>query len=169
MTKNNAALFQERVDELLLLEQRIDRRASTFIDIINEHTQNSQHAVSDLLDKVTHIDESLMHMNAASDQIRDYALQSKHHAHRTVTLFLGTVVTSLLIVAGTVWWSHHVVKSLARDRENLATLEYTLTHTPVIKEVDGKDYVRIRPGSETSVGHDDRALSGRYAEVWHMR
>jgi len=77
MTKNYEEHFQDRVDELLLLEQRADRRAEKFIEITNDYQEKNQKALDDLLCKVGGIDESLARMNAASDQVRDYVSYSE--------------------------------------------------------------------------------------------
>lgn len=170
MTKNYEELFQDRVDELLLLEQRADRRAEKFIDITNDYQEKNQKALDDLLGKVGGIDASLAKMNAASDQVRDYVEQSAQHALRTAKLFLGTVIGCALFVAGTLWWSHHIISGLSQDKADLAALDIKLKHTPVIVHFKGKDYVRVVPDSETSFTRGDGSeVSGRYAEVWHVR
>jgi hypothetical protein len=169
MVKNVDALFQERVDELLLLEQRADRRAEKLIEITNDYQEKSQQALDDLLSKVN-IGDSLARMNAASDQVRDYVAQSAQHALRTAQLFLGTVIACVLVAAGTWWWSNHIVTGLAQDRADLASLDTKLKHTPVIMHFKGKDYVRVVPDSETGFTRgDDSEVPGRYAEMWHVR
>ncbi|MCB1826831.1 MAG: hypothetical protein KDH94_00300 [Coxiellaceae bacterium] len=170
MTKNYEELFQDRVDELLLLEQRADRRAEKFIEITNDYQEKNQKALEDLRGHVGGIDESLARMNAASDQVRDYVAYSEKHALRTAKLFLGTVIACALFVAGTLWWSHHIVNGLAQDKADLLALDIKLKHTPVIVHFKGKDYVRVIPGSETGfTRNDDSEVPGRYAEVWHVR
>lgn len=170
MTKNYDEIFQERVDELLLLEQRVDRRAEKFIELTNAHQKKSQKALDDLLGKVSGIDESLARMNAASDDVRDYVAKSERHALRTAKLFLGTMVVSLLIVLGTLWWSHHVTSQLAEDRADLKVLDIKLKHKPVIVHFKGKDFVPVVPDSETGFTRGDGSeVPGRYAEIWHVR
>ena len=170
MTKKTDQLFQERVDELLLLEQRVDRRAEKFIELTNDYQKKSQGALNDLLSQVGGIDESLARMNAASDEVRDYVAQSERHALRTAQLFLGTVVTSLLIVVGILWWSHHITSALAQDKADLAALDIKLKHKPVIVHFHGKDFVRVVPDSETGFTRKDNSdVPGRYSQVWHVR
>ena len=170
MTKDYDQRFQERVDELLLLEQRVDRRAEKFIELTNDYQEKNQKALSDLLGKVGGIGDSLEKINAASDQVRDYVTQSERHALRTTKLFLGTVIVSALIVAGTLWWSHHIITELAQDKADLTSLDTKLKHTPVIVHFPGKDYVRVRENSEISFTHHDGSeVPGKYAEVWHTR
>ena len=73
MTSTSDERFQERVDELLLLEQRMDRRAERFIELTTAYQKNSQGALDDLLGKVDGIDGSLAKINAASDSVNKYA------------------------------------------------------------------------------------------------
>ena len=170
MTKNYEEHFQDRVDELLLLEQRVDRRAEKFIEITNDYQEKNQKALDDLRGHVGGIDESLARMNAASDQVRDYVDYSEKHALRTAKLFLGTVIACALFVAGTLWWSQHIISGLAQDKADLAALDTKLKHTPVIVHFKGKDYVRVVPDSETGfIRGDGSEVPGRYAQVWHVR
>jgi len=48
-TKDYEKLFQERVDELLFLEQRADRRAEKFLEITNKYQKKNQEEFDDLL------------------------------------------------------------------------------------------------------------------------
>jgi hypothetical protein len=162
--------FQDRVDELLLLEQRADRRAEKFIEITNDYQEKSQQALDDLLGKVSGIDTSLAKINAASDQIGDYVFHSEKHALGTAKLFLGTVIVCALFVAGTLWWSRHIVNELARAKADLAALDIKLKHKPVLVNFKGTDYVRVVPNSETGfTSVDGSDVSGQYAKVWHVR
>jgi len=170
MTKEYDQLFQERVDELLLLEQRVERRAEKFLELTSDYQKKSQSTFNDLLSKVDGIDASLNKINVASDSINEYVTASATHATRTAKLFLGTVIASALIVAGTLWWSHHINGDLANAKAELASLSTKLKHKPVIVHFQGKDYVRVVPDSETGFTRgDDSGVPGRYSEVWHLR
>ncbi len=170
MSKNDDARFQERIDELLLLEQRADRRAEKFIELTDRYQEKNQQTLDDLLNNVGTINNSLWRMNAASDEVRDYVAKSERHALRTAQLFLGTVMVCALWVSGTLWWSHHVTRRLAEDRAELKVLDITLKHTPVIVHFQGKDFVRVVPSSETRFSRrDGSTVPGRYSEVWHVR
>jgi len=169
MSKNYEELFQDRVDELLLLEQRADRRAEQFVEITQDCQKKSQKAFTDLLDKTSNIDSSLAKITAASDQVRDYVAQSAQHALRTTHLFLGTVIACVLLIVGTFWWTHRIINGVAQDKVDLAALDTKLKHTPVIMHFRGKDYVRVVPDSETGFTRGGDEVLGRYSEVWHVR
>lgn len=170
MTKNYDELFQERIDELLLLEQRVDRRAEKFIELTHTYQEKNQKTLDDLLNNVGNINNSLWRMNAASDEVRDYVAKSERHALRTAKLFLGTVIVCALFVSGTLWWSHHVTSQLAEDQADLKALDIKLKHQPVIVHFQGKDFVRVVPETETSFSRRDGSdVPGRYSQVWHVR
>jgi len=60
------ARFQERVDELLLLEQRAERRASQFLELVESYELKSDVALNDLCKRIEGVNESLQKINAAS-------------------------------------------------------------------------------------------------------
>ena len=170
MTKDYEKPFQERVDELLLLEQRADRRAEKFLELTNDYQEKSQGALNGLLGKVGGIDESLAKIKAASDSINKYVTLCDKHAIRTLRLFMFTVIAAVFIVFGTLWWSHHINSDLVDAKAELASLNVKLQHTPQILHFHDKDYVRVVEDSETSFRrHDGSEVPGRYAEVWHVR
>ena len=170
MKKKGDEWFQDRIDELLLLEQRADRRAERFVEITSDYQEKSQKAIDDLLNKVCGIDASLVKINVVSNQVGDYVAYSEKHALGTAKLFLVTVVACAMIVAVILWWSHHIITGLAQDKVDLAALNVKLKHTPVIVHFKGRDYVRVIPDSDTGFTRGDgRAIPGHYANVWHVR
>lgn len=170
MTKDCEKLFQERIDELLLLEQRADRHAEKFIEITNDYQKESKEALDNLLGKVGDTDESLAKMNAASDSVNNYITFSAKHATNTLRLFMSTIIITMIIVAGTLWRPYHINSSLADAKDKLASLNTKLKHTPVIVHFHHKDYVRAAEDSEISFKRRDGGeVAGRYSEVWHIR
>ena len=145
MEKDDKQLFQERVDELLLLEQRADRRAKKFVELAKEHQQKSQAALEDLLGKVGGIGDSLRKMNAASDSITQSVIQSTEHAKRSTWTFFIALIVSALLIAGALWWSRHIRNGLIDARAELLSLNVKLKHKPVFIHFHGRDYVRVMP------------------------
>jgi len=169
MDKNPDELFQERVDELLLIEQRADRRAGKFIELVNAYQEKSQGMLDDLLCRANDVNETLIKINRASDSVDEYVTLCAKHVTHTTKLFLGTVVLVILIVTGTLWWSHYIDSSLADAKSELANLNTKLKHTPVFLHFYGKEYVRVIPKSETSFSKGDEEVPGRYSRIWHVR
>jgi len=170
MEKDDKQLFQERVDELLLLEQRADRRAKKFIELTKAYQKESQKALNDLLDKVGGIDKSLRKMNAASDSINESVAQSTEHAKRSTWLFFIAVIAAVLIIASTLWWSHHIKSGLVDARAELASLNTKLKYKPDFIHFHGRDYVRVVPDSKTIFTRKDGSEEpGTYFRVWHAR
>lgn len=170
MTNEEDALFQERIDELVFIEQGIERRAKEFLALNKDYQEKSQGALTDLLDQVGGIDESLSKINAASNSVDKYVTLSAKHAARTTQLFLGTLVAVVLIVSGTFWWSHRINSDLTDAKTELARLNVTLQHKPVILHFQGNDYVRVVPDSEMGFTRGNHGeVPGRYAKMWHIR
>lgn len=135
-----------------------------------EHQEKNQHALDDLLGKVSGMDLTLTKISAASDEVRDYVFYIESHALRTAKLFLGTVMACVVLMSGTLRWSHHLMSGLAQDKADLRALDIKLKHTPVIVHFKNKDYVRVLPHSETGFTRGDGSkVPGRYAEVWHAQ
>jgi len=169
MIQKTDQVFQERIDELLLLEQRVDQRGEKFLEITSAYQEKSQKALDDLLGKVGGIDKGLAKMNAASESVNRYLTLSATHAERATHLFLSVVVAAVLFIAGLLWWSNHVTDDLVDARAELASLNIKLQHKPVIVNVHGKDFVRVVLETETTLTQGDSDMPGRYSEVWHVR
>ena len=85
---------------------------------------------------------------------------------RAAKLFFGTVIVSAFIVAGTLWWSHHITGDLAAAKTELASLNIKLKHTPVIIHFHGKEFVRVLRDSEMSFTRGDGSdVPGRYSSA----
>ena len=109
MKKNHNEQFQDSIDELLTLEQKADRRADKLIEITNNQQNKNQQAIDNLIGKINRLDTSLAKINNASDQISDYASQSKKHVIRTTKLFIKTMIGCVLLMVGTLWLSHWII------------------------------------------------------------
>jgi len=168
--KDYDALFQERVDELLLMEQRVEARAEQFTEMTKGYQKKNEAALKNLLGKVGGIDKSLLKINAASEVIGWHVAQCSRYADNAKTFVLALVFTSLVIVVGTLWWAHHIRSDLVEARVELASLNIKLKHKPVIVHVGGKDFVRVVPKTETTLSRGDGSeVSGRYSQAWHVR
>jgi len=172
--KNNEALFQERVDELLLLEEQSSRRGEQFIQLVRDHREKSQESLDDLLMQVRgvseHLHDRLSDVGAAAQQLNDAIAQNKQSERRAVSLFLRALASVVVTVSSTLWWSHHINGGLAQAKQDLAGLTTTLQHTPKILTIRGQDFVRVVPDSETGFTRGDGSdVDGRYARVWPAR
>lgn len=170
MNTDYDALIQERVDELLLIEQRSQRRADQFLELNKEYQEKHQTTYEQLSNKTDEIYSSLQKINEASEKVAQYVDLCKKQATRSTAVLLYAVIAAAFIIGGTIWWSHHVNANLADAKDELSSLNTKLAHTPVIARFQGKDYVRVIPDSETGFVHDDGSNApGRYAQVWHYR
>jgi len=171
MTKESDQLFQDRVDELLMMEQRVELRTEKFTHVAKRYQEKNAEALDDLLGKVSGIDKSLNQLNAASKSIGDYVAQCARYADNATRFVLSLSLVAVLIVVGTLWWASHVRTGLVQDRADLNRwFNVTLKQKPLFKQVNGKDYVRVVPDSEMKLPlGKGYTVPGRYAEVWHVR
>lgn len=170
MTQNYDERFQERVDELLFLENKVEEHIKRLADM-NEHYREVYEAVTkDISQKMIGVNESFKKINEASEKISDYMTHCDQHAKVTRNIFISALVGCVLVIATTLWWSHNFKENLAEDIKEFKDLEFILKNQPVLKRVDGKDYVRLAEAKTTTL-YDDNGypLEGYYAEVWHKR
>ena len=170
MTQNYDERFQERVDELLFLENKVEKQIDRLMDI-NQHYRKTHEVVTkDISQKITDVDMSLQKINQASEKIADYMTHCDQHARYTRNVFISALVGSVIVIAATLWWAHNFRNDLAEDRKEFDNLEFILKNQPVLKRVDGKDYVRLAE-AKTTIMYDKNGdpLNGDYAEVWHKK
>jgi len=150
--ENYEQIFQERVDELFLMEQRADRRAEKLLELVKSH------------------EASITEINATSDSIQKHLTLCRVANMRATYLFRSAALIFVIVIAGTVWWSRHLDTSLADSRAELASIDTKLKHTPVILKYRGKDFVRVTPDTERGFTREEGGEAyGRYAQVWHVR
>jgi len=150
--ENHEQIFQERVDELFCLEQKAEGRAEK------------------LLEAAKDFEENLTEIKAASNSIQRNMMLCETISARATNLFWGSLLVSLIIIAGTMWWERHIDVGLTDSKAELARITTKLKHTPVILKYYGKDFVRVIPDTETSFTRGgDSEVPGRYAQVWHTR
>ncbi len=162
-------MLQERIDELLLIEERAERRAEDLL--VHHQAAQAEGKVwqQDVVQKIATLDNAMANIHEASLRFGDYVQACGRYRDRTITLFLGTLVLSLLILVGSLGWSYYVNEQLADTKEELASLQVKLKGTPVIKNSEGKDYIRIKPDSEVHLGQGKKKLPGIYAEIEYAR
>lgn len=171
MTQNYDERFQERVDELLFLENKVEEHIKNLVNM-NEHYRKVYEAVTkDISQKMIGVNESFKKINEASEKIADYMENCEKHANRTRKVFMTTLGSCVLAIALTLWWSHHVKANLADAEKEVSYLSGLLKQVPVLTKVDGKPYVRIVPGTEIDdlQEQDGSPIEGLYAEEWHKK
>lgn len=170
MTQNYNERFQERVDELLFLENKVTEHIQGLIKIYRHAQENYEEITSKVTEKITRVDESLKKINEASEKIADYMTHCDQHAKYTRNIFISALLGSVVVIAATLWWSNNLKSNLASDIKAFKDLEYILKNEPILKHVDGKDYVRLAETKTTDL-YDENGdiLDGDYAEVWHKK
>ncbi|MBP9726687.1 MAG: hypothetical protein KBD83_04405 [Gammaproteobacteria bacterium] len=174
MTQEYDKRFQDCVDELMVLQRDAEKITQELKSNYQYAHKKTQETADDLAKKMTSVERSLANINIVSENITGYMAQCEKHADRTRKVFMGMLVACVLIVAGTLWWSHYVRDDLAEAEKQLELLGPILKNSPVLVSVNGHDYVRIVPGTETDeLGYyqdkDHEKIEGEYAQVWHVR
>ena len=108
-TKDYDILFQERVDELLLVEQQAQCRADKFIELNKAYQDKCQATYEQLFSKVGEINHSLQKINEASEKIAQYVDLCRKQATRSTAVLLYALLAAAFIIFGTIGWSHHVI------------------------------------------------------------
>jgi len=161
--------FQDRVDELLFLENKVEDHIKRLTDM-NEHYRKVYEAVTkDISQKMIGVNESLKKINGASEKIADYMTHCDQHAKYTRNIFMSALLGSVIVIAATLWWSHHFKNALSEDRKEFDELEVILKNQPVLKRIDGIDYVRITEPKTADLYEDGQPLAGYYAAVWYKK
>ena len=170
MKKNDEERFQERVDELLFLEHKVEGHIERLAEM-NAHYKKVYEAVTqDLTQKMSGVNESFKKINDASDNIADYMRHCDHHAKYTRNIFIGTLLGSIIVIAATLGWSYDLKTHLAADIKAFKDLEYILKNEPDLKRYQGKDYVRLAEAKLTAIEDEHgEPIPGDYAQVWYKR
>jgi hypothetical protein len=115
--RNSDERFQERVDELLFLENKVEGHIEKLVDV-NRRTQKVYEEVTkDLYQKIENIGSSLKKIDEASDKISDYMRTCDKHAQYTRNIFMSSLAGSVIVICATLWWANHLKNDLAQDRK----------------------------------------------------
>lgn len=175
MAKNNDDVFQERVDELLLMERRIDQRTRQLTEY-NDNLQKKVNAATEKIDGSANIFDV-----RASDKIdrlikfQDVALKSTKelakYNKQTMLVFMVMTITVGVMFVWAILRLGYLNGEIDVAKTKLAELDLKLSQTPIIEERYGKYYVKLVPNSEMRLCEElatkwKKAKFGTYAEMW---
>ena len=158
MAQTQDELFQERIDEMMVLEKKIRAITGAW-----------QKATPEMLKNMAAVNDSLHKINIASNSIATYTDQCQQHADRTRNVFMASVLGCGLVIAGMLWWAHGIKNDLDADQKEMEYLENLFRGMPEFQKVHGNHYVRIVKGTETNDLENDQGkiVDGRYAQIWY--
>lgn len=169
------AEFQDRIDELMLLERKASERARSFLAANRENQQQIQGSVSSIV------------QNAAN--IKEIVNKCAYYKPRVLLVIFGTAMLAVLMFGGATWYISHAknkVTELQRQERNIklrladyrerevlksfsVDVRLELKRKPIFTISNGAIYVKVKPSSEARIFKNGRHLPGIYAEVQTKR
>jgi len=101
MDKN---LFQERVDELLLLEERAEKRAEDLLELYEQQQEKSHEFMLELEKHRNDMAFKVKKITKAAEILAESTENIERHYHWAVMVFLGATILSGAMVLGFYFW-----------------------------------------------------------------
>lgn len=165
--QSELAYLSERIDELILIEDRADKKSNNFVEIIKVADDERKKSLDALTKQLQGIHETFNKINKCSESINRYVIFAKKMANATVQTFMGVMLVIVIALLVVFFWLRHESNKLDDAKAALATISIPLKQKPTILSVKGKEYVRIIPDSDSILSHEGQDRDGIYAEVWH--
>ena len=164
----NEGRINERLDELLLIEERAERRSESLVELIKGLEEDRKKVVLELTEKMELVDHSLKNIGSCS-KIIENKIQSAEKVYtnsiKAIKIVLWSLIAILLLLSFVV---DHEVKKFNMPREEFNRINSKLQRTATFGDFNGRQLVRVRPNSEARfTGDDNQPMPGVYAEVWH--
>jgi hypothetical protein len=166
--------FKDRIDELYLLEGRIEKQAENLSVVSKKCIAANEESLNRWLCRMDNATEDIKDINQASKKIGEYIAFCSQHVKLALGLFFGSLVLSACIWAGTYFWYKHVSGQVEEAKLELAQANAKLKNKPIFlpagSSISGSksDYVRVVPYTETALTHaNGKPYQGVYAEVWY--
>lgn len=170
MSKTNDEIFEERVDELVLMEKKISRK----VEELTKYNTDMQNKIAAATNKIF---ESAHSFEAGYNDRLSKIQETVAYSYSEVKLIWRsfTIVALIfgVIIIGAGWRLNYLLRQINIAKDMLAQLDFKLSNTPDVIKWLGSDYIRIAPGSEwdfnkyKSVSEPKRR--GTYARVWYSK
>jgi hypothetical protein len=176
-TKSGSDLFQERVDELLLMEKRIEKK-------IQQLTQYNDKVQQEIYDSSEKIDSSTKHFDIIASHKLERLEKFQEIAHNStkelaeynkgvVAIITGLVIAAVLFIGGATWRLQYLLRQVDLAKAELEGLNVKLSQTPEVIRYGSRDYIRIIPflvvDFNKSKNSAEKTKYGSYAAVWYPR
>ena len=166
--------FKDRIDELYLLEGRIEKQAEALSVVSKKCISANEAQLNNWLLRMDNATEDIKDISQAAKKIDGHISFCAKHVKLALGLFFGSLVLSACIWAGTYFWYKHVSQQVMEARLELVQADAKLSNKPLFLPVGNSmsgsqgDYVRVVPNTEATMSHANGELyPGVYAEVWH--
>ena len=165
--------FKDRIDELCLLEGRIEKQAEALSVVSKKCIAANEESLNRWLCRMDNATEDIKDINQTSKKMGEYIAFCSQHVKLALWLFFGSFVLAACIWVGTYFWYKHVEGQVAEARLEIAQANVKLQNKPLFlpanKSLSGSqgDYVRVVPNTETALTHaNGKPYPGVYAEIW---
>ena len=173
MIKSNDEIFQERVDELLLMEKRIERKTTQ----LTEYNDNLQAKIANTINRIDNASNSfeqtanhkLDRLEKLSDTTNGAAVKLAKYSENSMLIFTIFMVIAGLFAIGATWRLNYLLRQINIAKDMLAQLDLKLSRTPAVIKWGGDDYIRIAPNSDLNFSKykpHHGPQEGTYARVW---
>lgn len=168
MKKEHNEVFQQRIDELLAMEKKAERRAGKLVQQ-NEDFQKKMDKTVDRLEKQSSTISLYSHrLKEADDKI-------EHRVNLTIKYsiwFIGGYLIISLLFGVSCWFGANKLKNI-RSQTNYAKaelnyLESKIKNMPRTVMYNGANMVRIVSGTQQDLLLEDKDI-GTYAQIWDKR
>ena len=166
--------FKDRIDELCLLEGRIEKQAEALSVVSKKCISANEAQLNNWLLRMDNAIEDTHDISLAAKKIDGHISFCTKHVKLALGLFFGSLILSACIWVGTYYWYQHMSSQVKEARLELAQADVKLSNKPLFlpagKSVSGSksDYVRVVPNTEATMSHaNGEPYPGVYAEVWH--
>jgi hypothetical protein len=167
--------FKDRVDELYLLEGRIEKQAEALGIVSKNCIAANETQLNKWLLRMNNAIEDTYDISQAAKKIDGHISFCTKHVKLALGMFFGSLILSACIWTGTYFWYQHVAGQVAEARLELAQANVKLRNKPLFLSADNSmsstngDYVRVVPSTEGTLTHSNgKPYPGVYAEVWHQ-
>lgn len=173
-------IFQDRVDELLVLEKRAEQRAQAIVACgealrqqvseatsrVNNNIHNVEQVANDFNYRVeTKLEKLQKTTESAINDTKELILYNK----KAITTFVVLAAASLLVIFGTTWRFKYLCGQIDDAKDELEGLQVQLNCKPEIVKYGSRYYVRIKKYSDvefTKGGEPQKKEFGSFAEIW---
>lgn len=145
------AEFQDRIDELMLLERKASERAKNFLEASRENQQQIQGSLSNIIKDAKYL--------------KEMAERCASYKSKVIRMLVLLSSLSIAIFGGSVWYINSARIKVAELELWAKAVRFDLKYEPVFVRHNNAVYTRIKPGSEITIMKDNKLLPGAYAIV----
>ena len=107
-----AEFFKDRVDELYLLEQKIEAKAETLRQVSQNCIAANEAYMNKALLRLGSASDSFDRINHAASKVEEYIHFCSTHVKLTLFLFFGSLILAIAVFVSTYFWYQRVASQV---------------------------------------------------------